>query len=100
MLHSLLMKATTVRDIAAIVRGRRKALAWTQAQLASKLGVHRDWVMQFEQGKSTAEWGTVVRALRELGLSIDLYVDEPTPRTGADDIEQILAATTRPRKAS
>jgi transcriptional regulator with XRE-family HTH domain len=99
MLYSSLMKATTVRDIAAIVRDRRKALAWTQAELASRLGVGREWVIQFEHGKSTAEWGIVVRAFRELGFSLDLGVDEARSGIGADDLDQILAATTRPRKA-
>ena len=92
------MKARTVRDFAAIARERRRHLGWSQSQLAKKAGVGRDWVVQFEKGKVTVEWGLVVRALRELGLSLELGVEEG--RTRAGDLERILeAAQNEPRKS-
>ncbi len=95
------MKASTVRDVAGIVRDRRKALGWTQAALASKLGVGREWVIQFEKSKPTAEWGTVIRAFQELGLLMDLAVnDQKHHRRGNDALDQILAAATRKQKLS
>lgn len=89
------MKTTTVRDVAAVLKGRRKALGWTQAQLADRLGVGREWVIQLEGAKSTAEWGKVLRAIRELGLTLDLQVDQNPLPSGADDLSQILSAATR-----
>ncbi len=32
----------------------------------------REWIIDFEKGKSTVEWGLVLRTLRELNLEIDL----------------------------
>jgi y4mF family transcriptional regulator len=89
------MKPKTVRDIAAIVKGHRKTLGWTQAELASKVGVGREWVIHFEQGKPTAEWGTVLRAFRVLGLALDLRPEAETPVPVSDDLDQILTSTTR-----
>ena len=94
------MRANSVRDVAGIVRDRRKALGWTQAALASKLGVGREWVIQFEKAKPTAEWGTVIRAFQALGLSVDLCVNDQKVSSGADEIDQILAAATRKPKTS
>lgn len=88
------MKARTVRDVAAIARDRRVQLGWSQAQLAEKLGVGREWVIHFEKGKATVEWGIVLRVLRELGLSMDLGTDAATSREGGDEIDRILDLTT------
>lgn len=64
------MRAETVREGSAIARERRIQLGWTQAEFAGRLGVRREWVIHFEKGKPTVEWGRVFRALRELGVSI------------------------------
>ena len=92
------MKAKTVRDLAAIARERRRHLGLSQSQLAKKAGVGRDWVVQFEKGKVTVEWGLVVRALRELGLSLELRVEEG--QTGAGDLDRILASAQNERRES
>ena len=94
------MKANSVRDVAGIVRDRRKALGWTQAALAAELGVGREWVIQFEQAKATAEWGTVIRAFQALGLSLDICVNDQKVSSGADELDQILAAATRKPRSS
>lgn len=88
------MQSKTVRDVAAVVKSRRKTLGWTQAGLAAKLGVGREWVIHFEQGKPTAEWGTVLRAFRALGLALDLRPEAEVPAP-PDDLDQILASTTQ-----
>jgi len=87
-----------VSDLAAFARERRKQLGWTQADLASKIGVGREWVIKFEQGKPTVELGIAVRALRELKILIELHPEsaESFPRT--DDLDAILSATTRRRE--
>lgn len=92
------MKARTVRDLAAIARVRRKELGWTQADFAAKIGVGREWVIKFEQGKPTVELGIAVRALRELGLLIELRPGSANPSPKSDDLDAILGATTRKKE--
>jgi y4mF family transcriptional regulator len=93
MLRFPVMKAKTVRDIAAIVRNRRDQLRWTQAQLAAKAGVGREWIIEFEKGKPTVEWGLVIRVLRELGMTMDLRIEPTEPAKAADELDQILNST-------
>ena len=92
------MKAKTIRDVAAIARDRRADLKLSQSQLAAKAGVGRDWVVQFEKGNPTAEWGLVMRVLRELGISIDLQVGDAGPMETADDLDQILSSARKERR--
>ena len=91
------MKAITVRDVAAIARDRRSAMGWSQAQIAAKVGVGREWIIQFEKGKATAEWGLVLRVLRELGMVIDLQVSHEAPDDQANDLDRVLDAATKRR---
>jgi y4mF family transcriptional regulator len=86
------MKTKTVRDFATLARKRRRELGLAQAQLAAAVGVGREWIIDFEKGKSTVEWGLVFRTLKELGLEIDLAESRQIPRSPAeDDLTAILA---------
>lgn len=85
------MKTKTVRDVAALARKRRRELGLAQAQLASAVGVGREWIIDFEKGKSTVEWGLVFRTLKELGLEIDLAESrQVAPSPAEDDLTAIL----------
>jgi len=69
----------------AYVRERRKLLGWTQRELADKVGVRRLWVVQFEQGKSSAQLGLALRTLKALGISLNASLhpgDSNSPRQG------------------
>ena len=77
-----------------MARDRRRDLGWTQAELASRIGVGREWMIGFEKGKPTAEWGIVMRALRELGFVVDLHARKETTTHSDDLLEQILARST------
>jgi y4mF family transcriptional regulator len=79
------MKTKTVRDVAALARKRRRELGLAQAQLAAAVGVGREWIIDFEKGKSTVEWGLVFRTLKELGLEIDLAEYRQIPPSPAED---------------
>ena len=68
------MKINTMRDLAATVRGRRLDLGWSQAELARRAKVSREWVNEFEAGKSTVELGLVLRVLPSLELTLDVAV--------------------------
>jgi HTH-type transcriptional regulator/antitoxin HipB len=65
---------TSIRDVAAAVRGRRHSLGLSQADVARLATVSRQWVSEFESGKPTAELQLVIRLLDALGLA--LSVDE------------------------
>lgn len=64
------MKIISVRDIAALVKQERKKRGWTQAELAMRSGVSRDWVIALEKGKPTLELGIVLRAVKALRISL------------------------------
>ncbi len=65
------MKLKTVRDIAAVVKRTRQNLGWTQAELAMRSGVSRDWLIDLEKGKSSVELALVLRTLKTLGIQLD-----------------------------
>lgn len=89
------MNLKSVNDVAAVARDRRKQLGLTQADLASRIGVGREWVIKFERGKSTVELGIVMRALRELRLQVELRPEPAVSSTQPDELDSILNATTR-----
>ena len=60
----------TSRDLGVVIRQRRKKLRWDQAQLAERVGVSRQWVIEMEKGKPRAELQLVLRTLNVLGLAL------------------------------
>lgn len=63
------------------IRSRRLELGWSQAKLAGRLQVQRQWVIRLEAGSHGAEVGTVMRAMRALNLTVTtrLAVRDPLP---------------------
>lgn len=78
------MRIRSTRDAAAVVKGRRKELGLSQAELAERAGVSRKWIYEFEAGKPTAELGLVIRVLERLGLDLDLVTATRAPRRTVD----------------
>jgi HTH-type transcriptional regulator/antitoxin HipB len=78
-----IMIVRTARDLGAAVRDARLRKGWTQAELANRMGVSRQWVISLEQGKVSAELGTALRAVATLGMVADL-VEAPIRDTGID----------------
>ncbi len=60
------MQLTDTHALAVFVRQRRTELGLTQAQLADKVGVGREWVVRLEKGHPRLEVGMVLGALRAL----------------------------------
>lgn len=83
-----IMIVRTARDLGAAVRDARLRRGWTQAALADRIGVSRQWVIAFERGKSSAELGAALRALAALGLVTEV-IDAPITTTGID-LDQLL----------
>lgn len=82
------MLVHSVSELGALVRDRRNQLGWSQSRLASKIGVQRLWVSQFEAGKTTVHIGLVMRALRALELEMQI-AEMPPPKSRSADTRQI-----------
>jgi transcriptional regulator with XRE-family HTH domain len=61
----------TMHDLASMARGRRIELGLSQAELASRSGVSRDWVNSFERGKRTVDISLVFRLFDALGIEVE-----------------------------
>jgi putative transcriptional regulator len=66
------MQVRTIWEVGLLIRDRRLELGWSQAQLADRLGVTRQWVMSLEQGNAGAALGQVLQAMLVLGLVVDV----------------------------
>ncbi len=66
------MQFQTSRELAALVRSRRKQRGLSQTQLAALAGVSRDWIIGLEKGRSTVEFGLVLRTIKTLGLALSV----------------------------
>lgn len=65
------MLIRTVDDVAELVRDRRKQLGLSQMELARRAGVSRQWLVDLERGKPTAEVSLVLRTLAAAGMQLD-----------------------------
>ena len=81
-LSSYVAAINSIRDLAAVVRGRRQALGLTQEDLAARANVSRQWISAFERGRPGAELQLILRLLEalELRLSVDPTDDAQTTR--------------------
>lgn len=68
------MQVRTPTDVAALVRGRRRELGWTQDVLAERSGASPRWIVALEAGKASARTGMVLSVLSALGLVLDAEV--------------------------
>lgn len=87
------MDVSSLRDLAAITRGRRRDLGLSQAELAARARVSRQWISDFERGKTTAETGLVIRLLDALALRMTIAeagAPEPTPGPSPVDLDALL----------
>lgn len=58
----------TAADVGAAIRAARRAQGLTQAQLAERAGVGRQWLVALEKGHDRAELGKAIAVLAALGL--------------------------------
>ncbi len=87
------MQIRTPTGLGAAVRERRKQLGLGQAELASRIGVSRQWVIGLEHGHNRAELGLVLRTLDVLEIRLDAQSndDKSKPRR-TPDIDAIVSA--------
>ena len=81
------MKVRTPLDLGLAIRDQRRKLGLSQAELARKVGVGRQWVVAMEHGKSRAELGLVLRALSAMDLRLTI---QPSDRQARSDDEMSL----------
>ncbi|MGH9071464.1 MAG: type II toxin-antitoxin system Y4mF family antitoxin [Acidimicrobiales bacterium] len=87
------MRVNSMRDLAAAVRGRRKDLGLTQAEVAARVGVSRAWINAVEAGKPSVAFDLVLRLLDHLGLRLDLALPRKLGDVSKDrsvDLDSLL----------
>jgi transcriptional regulator with XRE-family HTH domain len=77
------MRIRTIRDLAAVMRGRRKTLGLTQADTAAAAGVSRKWMIDLENGRATGDLAAVLRVIDVLDLVLDISGARIVKLTGA-----------------
>lgn len=96
----VIMFIRTPQDIGALLRDSRKKAGLGQAELASRIGVSRQWVVEVERGKPRAEMGLVLRALNALGNPLQTGLKASwsgVADTPDIDIDAIVDAARQPR---
>lgn len=84
------MTIRSIRDAAVAVRGRRTELGMSQEELAARAGVSRKWIVEFEAGKSSAEFALVIRVFDALGLVLEFGSQDKSRQHAPVDLDDIL----------
>ncbi len=66
-------------DVGAAIRAARRAEGLTQAQLAERAGVGRQWLVALEKGHDRAELGKALAVLAALGLRAGTHAESAPP---------------------
>jgi len=79
------MQLHTVKDVGAAVRDARVQRGLTQAALADRVGVSREWLVRLEHGHPRLEMQLVLDTLAALDLTLTTSESEPeeTPQEAA-----------------
>lgn len=88
------MTNLTLHEIASAVRGRRRDMGLSQAELAFRVGVSRRWVQSVEdETASGAGIASILRLLDALGLRIDFVDDRSGEPTSSEvvNLDQLIA---------
>lgn len=79
------MRIRTARDIGILIKEARNRRGLSQAALAKLMNTTQTWVSWIENGKPTAEIGSVLLALTTLGVEMN-FSPPPVPSSdGAAD---------------
>jgi HTH-type transcriptional regulator/antitoxin HipB len=93
------MYARTPRDLGLIIKNRRRALRLGQQELADRVGVSRQWIVEVEKGKQRAEVGLLLKTLTALGLVFDVHDHGPDRSSRQShrtvDIDAVVRAARR-----
>lgn len=82
------MFVRSARTLGMLLREQRRRQGLTQAQLARRAGVSRQWLSGVERGREGAELGRVLRTLASAGIVLKF---EERPPSGVD-LDAIIEA--------
>lgn len=92
------MDLTTPRQLGRLLRDRRQRASLTQAGLADRLRLGRQWVSEAEAGSPGTTIGPLLRALHAVGVTLTVMRAAPDPEAHAvvvPDVDAILKAARR-----
>ncbi|MCS5717386.1 helix-turn-helix domain-containing protein [Herbiconiux sp. CPCC 205763] len=72
----------SARELGGYVRELRLERELTQAELAERAGVSREWLVAFEKGKPNVDLARVLDVVGALGMTLDVV---PDGRDGGND---------------
>ena len=76
----------SAQDFGSLIRARRKALGWTQAELAARAGTGERFVIELEGGKPSCQLDKALIVARTLGVRLeDMSATQPQHSTVSDD---------------
>jgi len=93
------MRIRTPLEFGLVIREKRRQRKLSQAELARKVGVSRQWIVAVERGKSRSELSLVLQTLNVLNISLSVDVERPPPASDATiepvDIDAVIEAAKR-----
>lgn len=96
----MLREINSLHDLSKTARGRRLDLGLSQAELAQRARVSRQWVNEFEAGKPSAEIRLIMQLLAALDLHMFLNDNADSRATGGNargvDLDVLLERHRRP----
>ncbi|MQB45088.1 helix-turn-helix transcriptional regulator [Rhizobium sp. ICMP 5592] len=76
----------SARDFGTLIKDKRKALGWTQAELATRSGTGERFIVELEAGKPNCQLEKALIVARTAGCEIaDLKSASPQPPRQEDD---------------
>lgn len=84
------MQVRSMGELGALVRSARTARGMTQAELAAKLNISRDWVVRLEKGHPRLEAQRVLDALRVVGVDLQATVSDAPAATTRDPFDELF----------
>ena len=72
------MNLRNTTDVGALIRDARTEQHLSQHDLAVRVGVSRQWIVEVEHGKPRAELGLVLKTLRALGITLRASSHDPS----------------------
>lgn len=87
----IMVSVATPRELGAAMREHRQIAGLTQAELADRAHVSRQWLLRFEQGHPHAELSKLFALTHALNLNLELTPKTtPEPETDDIDLDQLL----------
>ncbi|MFP5343906.1 MAG: helix-turn-helix transcriptional regulator [Candidatus Limnocylindria bacterium] len=84
------MRLASVADVAAITRGRRLDLDWSQDDLARRAGTSRKLVNELEGGRSTPRLTHLLAIFDALGLTLEAVQSDDQLHEVKVDLDDVL----------